>query len=115
MRILAALTMTVGLAAGSFAQSNQPPARYQAVAMDLERGGAVQLVLMVNRWSSQAEYDRLMKVMFDKGTDSLLQELKRSPRVGYMQTPPELSWPIYLAQRTPGEDGGQRVFLLTDR
>jgi hypothetical protein len=111
----AALAIVVGLAAAVFAQSNQPPARYSAVAMDLERGGAVQMVIAVDRWTSQAEYDRVMKVMFDQGSEALLETLQRTPRVGYIQTPPSLGWPIYLAQRTPGEDGGEKVFLLTDR
>ena len=115
LRFLALLLVAAGLATGAFAQSNERPARYTAVAMDLERGGAVQLVIVVNRWSSQAEHDRLMKVMFDEGTDALLRALKRTPRVGYLQTPPELGWPLYLAKRTPGEDGGEHVFLLTDR
>jgi hypothetical protein len=104
-----------GLTARAFAQTNEPGARYSVVAMDLERGGSFQLVIVVNRWTSQAEYDRLMNVMFDQGPDALLQALQRTPRVGYIQNPPEIGWPVFLARRTPGEDGGEQVFLLTDR
>jgi hypothetical protein len=104
-----------GLTPGALGQTNEPGARYSVVAMDLERGGSFQLLIVVNRWTSQAEYDRLMTVMFDEGPEALLEALQRTPRVGYIQNPPEIGWPVFLARRTPGEDGGEQVFLLTDR
>ena len=56
-----------------------------------------------------------MAVMMERGPDKLLDTLQDLPRVGYFRTPDSIGWDIHFAQKTTGEDGGERVTLITDR
>jgi hypothetical protein len=97
------------------AQSNAPPERYSTVAVDLDRGGATPLQIVIERWSSEAERRRLMTVMFDQGADALLHALVDAPSKGYLRTLESLRWDLRFAIKVPGEDGGDRIVLITDR
>jgi len=79
------------------------------------RGGAGTVEIVVNRWSTDAERDRLMSVLLEKGPEKLLDTLQDMPRVGYFRTPTSLGYDIHFARRTPLPDGGERVVLATDR
>jgi hypothetical protein len=41
--------------------------------------------------------------------------LQDIPRVGYFRTPSSVGWDLHYAQKTPLEDGGERVVIATDR
>jgi hypothetical protein len=124
LAILAAAAVGVaGPAADVSAQLDKPaaplqdksPARYTAVALDLEGAGAVPLQLVVNRWASAGEHQRLIKAMFEKNQDDLVDYLLDQPRAGYVRSSTSLGWDLHFAWRTPGEDGGEIVTLMTDR
>jgi hypothetical protein len=51
----------------------------------------------------------------DEGPDRLLDVLRQLPRVGFIRTPDSLGYDLHFARRQPGEDGGERVVLATDR
>jgi hypothetical protein len=57
----------------------------------------------------------LVRVAFDKGPDKLLDTLQDLPRTGYIRTPDSIGWDLHFARKIPGEDGGERVVLVTDR
>ena len=97
------------------AQSNAPGQRYTAVAMDLDRGQASQLTIAIERWSSEAERDRLMSTMLEKGATALLDTLRDLPSVGYLQVDGGLGWDLHFARKVPDADGGERVIIGTDR
>lgn len=101
------------LAASS--QVEDAPARFAAFAVNMNRGAAGTVELVINRWSSDADRDRLMSVMFDKGQERLLQELQKMPRMGYIRTPGRIGWDIHFAAHVPAKDGGERIVLVTDR
>ena len=111
-RLFAALLFAAATLA---AQTNGSPERYTATAMDQNRGAAGIIEIAVERWSTDAERDRLMKVLIDKGPEKLLDALQDVKRVGYIRTPDSIGWDLRFARRTPGEDGGERVVLVTDR
>ena len=71
--------------------------------------------MVVNRWSTDAERDRLMAVLMEKGADALLETLRDMPRVGYIRTPDSIGYDLHFARRQPSGDGGERVVLATDR
>jgi hypothetical protein len=83
--------------------------------MDMERGTTSQLQIVVDQWSSQALGDRLRKTLVENGPEKLLDALQDAPKVGYLRTSTSLAWDLRYAQRTRGEDGGERVTLITDR
>jgi hypothetical protein len=112
---LIATLLGAGLVASPGAQTNGTGQRFSAVAMDLDRGTATPLEIVVERWSSDAERKRLADVMLNKGADKLLEALQDVRPIGYIRTPTSLRWNLHFASRVPGEDGGERIVLATDR
>ena len=113
--VAAALAVTSGPLLG---QTRAVLERYTAMAVnmgDVGRPGAGTVQIVVNRWSTDGERDRLMAVLLDKGPDPLLDALRETPTVGYIRTPNSLAYDLHYAHKTPGEDGGDRVVLATDR
>jgi hypothetical protein len=99
-------------------QSNTPAEKYTAFAVDMARPGraaAGVVEISISRWSSDAERDRLLKVLKEQGPDKLLDVLRDLPRVGYIRTPTSLAYDLRFARKVPGEDGGEVISLLTDR
>ena len=68
----------------------QTPERFSAAAINVNRGAASHIDIIINRWSTDAERDRLMSVMLERGPDTLLDTLQDLPRVGYFRTPDSL-------------------------
>ena len=97
------------------AQTMGTPERYNANAINMNRGAAGSIEIVVNRWSTDGDRDRLMSVMMNKGPEKLLDTLQDMPRMGYIKTPDRIGWDIHFARKVPGKDGGERVVLLTDR
>jgi len=89
--------------------------RFTANAININAGAAGGIEIAIDRWSTDAERDRLMKVMMDKGPEKLLDALQDLPRVGYFRSPNSLGWDIHFARKVRGADGGERVVLVTDR
>lgn len=93
--------------------------RYTALAVNMGsapvRWKDLTVEMVVERWSTDAERDRLMSVAFDKGSDKLLDTLQHMPKVGYIKTPDSIGYDLHFAQKSPGEDGGESVTLATDR
>jgi len=106
---LAALTVAAG------AQTMGSPERYTAMAVNMNRGGAGSVEIVVNRWSTDADRDKLMSTLLDKGADKLLSVLQDMPRVGYFRTPSSLGYDLHYARKNPLPEGGERVVLATDR
>ena len=63
---------------------------------------------VVNRWSSDADRDRLMTVMFDKGPGEVADALQEMPRMGYIRAPGRIGWDIRFARHMLGA-GGRRA------
>ena len=109
-----ALTLAVPLTA----QPNRAPERFTALAVNLESPrramtGTVEIV--VNRWSTDQERDRLLAVLLERGPEKLLDALQDTPRVGYIRTPDGIGYDLNFSRRTPGEDGGERIEVVTGR
>src|SRR5688572_1796698 len=64
-------------------QTNQQAERYVANAVnlgDVGRPGAGIVEMVVTRWSSNAEAERLVKVVMEKGADKLLDAVQDTPK-----------------------------------
>jgi hypothetical protein len=99
-------------------QTNGQPERFTAVAVNMGTPGrtwADRVEIVVSRWSTMAERDRLLATLFEKGPDKLLDALTDLPRVGYFRTPNSIGYDLHYAQRTPLPDGGERIVLATNR
>jgi hypothetical protein len=92
--------------------------RFNAFAVDLGapgRASSGQVEFVLERYSTDAERDRLLTVLKEKGPDKLLDTLQSLPRVGYFRTPNSIGYDIKFARKHPGEDGGEVITLATDR
>jgi hypothetical protein len=104
-----------GLAAAARAQTNGQPERYTAMAVNLNTGRSGTVEIGVDRWSSDADRDKLLNILMTEGPEKLLDALQDMPRMGYFRTPDSIGIDIHFARRVRGEDGGERVVLVTDR
>jgi hypothetical protein len=96
-------------------QTNGQPERFTANAIDMNRGAAGNVEIVVNRWSTDAQRNTLMSTLLDKGAEKLLDKLQDMPRMGYIRTPDSIGWDVHFAHRMPDPEGGERIVLVTDR
>jgi hypothetical protein len=109
------------VAAVAAAQTHGAPEKFTAFAVNLDsstpgvRPGAGVVDMVVERWSTDAERDRLMKALVEKGPEKLLDTLQGMPRVGYIRTPNSIGYDLHFARKAPLPEGGERVVMATDR
>ena len=109
------------------AQTMGEPIRLSAWAVSMANvatGANAVLDIRVNTWSTEAERQELIATFIDKGQDKLLDKLKGLKVKGRLSIPgrqgpdpnqTRLGWDLRFAMRTPGEDGGTRILIATDR
>ena len=83
----------------------------------MQKGRAGTLDIVVERWSTDDERDKLRGVLVEKGGgDDLLKALQRvKPRCGFIRTSRSLGWDVQFCREMPLPDGGRRIILATDR
>jgi hypothetical protein len=96
-----------------------------AVSMGTAATGANAVMdIRIKRWSTPAERENLIKTAVEKGQDALLKALQKMPDHGKISIPgwtgpdphnARLGWVLHYAFATPGEDGGYRIGIATDR
>ena len=118
-RILVAVALAgASLGATSQVASNSQRERFTAVAVNISnvgRTGATPVDIVIERWTTDAERDRLMAIFKERGDKALLDALRDLPRVGTISTPGSLGYDLRYARQLPGGDGGRRIVLATDR
>ncbi len=110
------LAVIAGLAAGVTGQTQGQPEEFTAVAIRNNNlgSGADRVIIRVERWSTEAERTQLAAAL-QKGAGTLLDELQDQKPVGTIRTPDSLGYDLRYAHQEPGEDGGRRVVIATDR
>src|SRR5690348_11269624 len=85
---------TVVLSCGLIAQTLGSPERFTALAVNQEGGrpGTAQVEIVINRWSTDAERQRLVKTLIDRGPEKLLEVLQDTPKVGYIRQTESIGW-----------------------
>lgn len=99
------------------AQKLATPERFIGLAVGISKptGGAETIEILVERWSTDAERDRLVGVLRKDGPAALLEEMIDLPRAGMLRTPDTLGYPIQFARKRPLPEGGEQITLITDR
>jgi len=121
MRITVAAVLAAALAAAIpvARASDGVPEKFTAFAVDMSntapRANTTPVDITINRWSSDADRDRLIAVFREKGQDGLLAAVRKLPVVGYFNTPGSLRYDIHFARQRPESEGGRMIFLMTDR
>jgi hypothetical protein len=86
-----------------------------AIANDNLRSGAGRVIIRIERWSTDAERERLVSTLLKAGPEAALEELRDTRRVGFIRTPDAIGYDLHYASQAPGEDGGRRIVVATDR
>jgi hypothetical protein len=80
------------------------------------RGNAGTVDIVVERWSTDEERERLTSTFVEQGPQRLLRELQKvKPRVGYIRTSTSLGYDLRFAWQKALPDGARRIYLVTDR
>jgi len=117
-RTCVAIGLLMLLVSTAVTQTRATPERFTALAVNMGspvRWTTLTVEMVVNRWSTDAERDRLVSALLEKGPDKLLDELQDMPRVGYIRTPDSIGYDLRFARKNAGDDGGERIILATDR
>src|SRR3954466_16289496 len=121
VQVVAALVMlSIGSwQSGSSTQSsNNGKEEFSAIAVNMAPGTtatSTPVEITIERWTSDADRDRLMTILKEKGPDELLKALQKEPKVGKIRTREALGYDLHYARQLPGADGGRRIVLATDR
>ena len=110
--LLLPLLATVG-----HAQTDTAKDRFTFVAANGSKAGpsgADRLELVVERWSSDAERDRVHSVVTAEGPDHLRNALSDAYAAGWIHWPGHLDYTLRYARRSPRPDGGEDVVVVTD-
>jgi len=86
-----------------------------AIANNNIRSGAGTVLISVDRWSTNAERERFVSTLMNKGPRALIDALQDTPPVGRIRTPDSIGYDLRYAHQTPAEDGGRRIVIATDR
>jgi len=117
-RALVVLLAAVAAVAAGFpgaAQSSRLE-RFTAIALPSGAAGSpTPIDIVVERWSTDAESDRLMTALSELGTKGMLQALVKLPRVGSFAGTGAVGYPVRYARSVKGSDGIERITLATDR
>jgi hypothetical protein len=123
-RVLVAVALAAALTASTDAapQTAAPttlPLRLSAVAVNLSglgQSGITPVDIVIERWSTDAEQQRLHDQLVERDSDALMRALTGlKPRAGYIKTTSSLGWDIQFAREFALPGGGRRIVIGTDR
>jgi hypothetical protein len=116
------LTASLALGAGGTAPpasgAEKPVLSLRAFAVNMSgvasaRAGTIDIV--IERWSTDEERQKLRDALIEKGPSALLSALQSiRPRAGFVRTSTNLGWDIHYAREQLLGDG-RRVIIATDR
>lgn len=116
---IAILLSATALVSAQEAQKSEYVAAFSAVAVSTggprSEGGMSPLDIVIQRWSTQAESDKLIAALKQKGEEGMLDVLQNLQPVGRISVPGSLGYELRYAHQTPLEDGMRRIFIATDR
>lgn len=94
------------------------PQRFTAFAVSLggprSTSGTAQLDIVIYRWSTDAERQRLVDAL-KQSQDALLETLRDLKPVGYIRSATSIGYDLHYAHQVPRDEGGRRIFIATDR
>ncbi len=103
------------------------PLRMSAFAVNMSTtapGTTAVMDIRITRWSTAQERENLINIAIEQGQDKLLRALQKMPDHGKISIPgwvgpdphnARLGWVLHYAFVTPGDDGGYRLGIATDR
>src|SRR5262245_32435865 len=99
------------------AQTNDLPLRLRAWAVNMSNistGANSTEDIVIDRWSTEEERQKLIATFLEKGPEKLLDALQDTKRIGYIRLPNSIGYDLHFARRFPLPDGGERFIIATD-
>lgn len=110
----AALALPMG--ASTALAKDEAILRLRAFAIDMNNSRTGSIDIVIERWSTEEEVQKLQGVLIEKGGDNLLPTLQKiKPRCGYVRTSNSLGWDLQFARETAMSDGTRKIVVGTDR
>jgi hypothetical protein len=87
-------------------------------------GANTAIEITIDKWSTAAQRENLISVFMEKKQDGLLAALRKMPEIGRWRFPAltgadpnnyKIGTVIRYAMSRPGDDGGRRIVIMTDR
>jgi hypothetical protein len=92
------------------------PVRYTGLAVrTVGYTATVPVDITVDRWTSDAEHDRLMVELMEGGQSRLLAAMQKLPDIGRFSSPGAVGFPLKYARRARRADGAEQVTIITER
>jgi len=115
--LFVALALVLPPGPGPAAAKDEALLRLRAWAVNLNnRARTNSIEIVIERWSTEEEFEKLRGILIEKGGDELLPALQKiTPRCGYTRTSNSLGWDIYFARETLMDDGTRKIVVATDR
>src|SRR5688572_6710652 len=73
------------------------------------------LMLDIDRWSTDAERDAVVRGLVEDGEQHVLDALRDAGRIGTLHWPGGLEYTLRYARTQPRADGGRDIVLILDR
>lgn len=115
---LAVVLFLVAGAAPDARQDGDGREEFSAVLTNISNVGGTgitPLTIRVNRWTSDADNERLLGILRDKGQRSFLDALLDGKAVGSISTPTSLKYDFFYARQSTTPEGVRRIMLISDR
>ena len=77
--------------------------------------GVAPVDISITRWSTADERRRFLTALAGEGQEHALDQLQDLKPVGTIRVNHGLAYDLRYSNVRPGEDGGRRIFLMTDR
>ena len=113
--VAAALVM---VSSRTTAQTMGDPEEFTSFAVNMGAyvvGTTANVIITVNRWTPPAERDKLYVLLKEKGQKAFYDAIRDMKRAGSLRTPESVGYELRFATDEPGEDGGRRILIATDR
>lgn len=96
-----------------------PVERFTATAVTSAKPGTrpfpVSIEILIDRWSTDAERDRVVNTLKSKGPSGLLTLIREMPSVGNMSSATSKGAPLRFAYARPAANGGREIIMVTER
>jgi hypothetical protein len=119
MRSIVGISLALLMVLGSVVSANTAPVERFSFARPPAPESTIdskeRLNIVIDRWSSDAERDRMLGVIAEKGNAKLLDAFSDVSRIGTLHWPGGLEYAVRYARRVARPDGGADVVLVVER
>jgi hypothetical protein len=117
LKLLLAAVAAAPVGSSRAAADDKALVRLRAWAVNLNNDTRTNTIdIVIERWSTPEETEKLRGILIEKGGDELLPALQKiKPRCGYVRTSNSLGWDLQFARETETASGGRKIVVGTDR